>query len=160
MEMKAIAIGNTTLKNVKIIQNVNRPEEYDLWIATKDSIVWPTTKCIDVSDGFLLYYGENNGVADYGLINTNSYYGFLCHGKSNGVADRINVINRHLPKCKHCKEIVINNIAGVLTIDKIKEILDEYYPEQYSVERDPKETNEIRYVILKATVSKGQGGLI
>jgi hypothetical protein len=141
--MKTIIISNTTIKNVEIIPNVNRPEEYDLWISTDNEVIWPEIKCIDSSYSGSLYYGENNGLVDYGFIKADDETKYLWSSRSS-------VVNLHLPECKHCKEVVINNIAGALTINKIKEILDEYCPEQYSVERD-KSTIETRYKITKIT---------
>lgn len=139
--MKTIAIGNTTIKNVEIIQNINYPEEYDLWINTNNEVIWPTTKCIDSSRGGSLYYGENNRLVDYGFIKADDETKYLWSSRSS-------VVNCYLPEYKHCKEAIINNIAGALTIDKIKEILNEYYPEQYSVECD-RSTIETRYKIVK-----------
>ena len=141
MKTKTIKIGNTTAKNVEIVPNINRPEEYDLWIATDNEVIWPTTKCIDLSRDGSLYYGENNGLVDYGFIKANDETKYLWSSRSS-------VVNCYLPKCKHCKEVVINSIAGALTIDKIKEILNEYYPEQYSVELD-NDRIETRYKIVK-----------
>ena len=141
MKTKTIKIGNTTLKNVEIVPNINRPEEYDLWIDTNNEVIWTKTKYIDLSRDESLYYGENNGLVDYGFIKANDETKYLWSSRSS-------VVNRYLPEYKHCKEAAINNFAGALTIDKIKEILNEYYPEQYSVERD-NDRIETRYKIVK-----------
>ena len=78
---------------------------------------------------------------DYGFFKANNETNYLWSSRSS-------VVNFYLQENKPCKEAAINNFAGALTIDKIKEILDEYYPEQYSVERD-KDRIETRYKIVK-----------
>ena len=99
-------------------------------------------ECIDESYDGSLYYGENNGVVNYGFIKANDKTRYMW-------SSRAGVINCHVPTFKHCKESAINGFAADLTIDKINEILHEYYPGQYSVKRDINHPKEIRYIIVK-----------
>ena len=140
--MKNITIGNTTIKDVEILPDVNFQGEYDLRINTNEDVIWPTKECIDESYDGSLYYGENNGVVNYGFIKANDKTRYMW-------SSRAGVINCHVPTFKHCKESAINGFAADLTIDKINEILHEYYPGQYSVKRDINHPKEIRYIIVK-----------
>lgn len=141
--MKNIAIGNTLLKDVEIHPNINRPEEFELWIETEArDIAWPDAKCIQVDRSGSLYYGEENGLVDYYFIKSNDKTNY--HWSS-----RAGVVNRFVPQFKHCDEVVVNGIAAALTLDKIREILNEHFPNQYEIKRDEKERGDVRYVICK-----------
>ena len=70
--MKNIAIGNTLLKDVEIHSNINRPEEFELWIETETrDVEWPSAKEVQADHSGVLYYGENHGLVDYFFVKSN-----------------------------------------------------------------------------------------
>ena len=141
--MKNIAIGNTLLKDVEIHSNINRPEEFELWVETETcDIEWPSAKEVQADYSGTLYYGENHGLVDYFFVKSNDLTKY--HWSS-----RAGLINRYIQIYKHCDEVVVNGIAAALTLEKIQEILDEYFPNEYKIKRDDKEYHEVRYFICK-----------
>lgn len=142
--MEIITIGNTIIETVEIQKDLNNPNEFELWIKTNNEIIldWPEVKTIHNDERSCIYYGEANGLVDFYLIENNDPTHY--HWSS-----RASIINLYIPKEKQCSEIVINGIAGAATLNKIEEILNKFFPNQYIVKRDESEKFEIHYVIIK-----------
>lgn len=139
--MEKIVLGNTTIKAVRLVPNINWKDEYEMWIDTDGDFTRPETKAIDIAKDGTLYYGEDNGLACYYFIEANDKTEYHWSSRSS-------VVNMFLQD-GGCMETAINSWALAITIDKAQEILDKLFSNQYQiVRRNPRE-REIKYTIVK-----------
>lgn len=140
--MKTIVIGNTVVKTARISPSFNWRGEYELFINTTKSPQHPRTELIKTLDDGLIYFGEENGLVRFCFIEKNDKTKYEWITRSG-------IVNQYIPKQKHCLEAVVDNGATALTLNKIQEILDEYFPNQFEIGNSIYEKKEIRYAIHK-----------
>ena len=132
------------IKNLKLYKSYNYDGQFELALETADDKVeWPNTEIIkDFCNGQTLHYGETDGLVSFFILDKNDRE----HGPNYRWSSRPSFVNRYVPVYKHCINCSINIFAAAITVEKAKELLDKYYPNQYYIDKEIK-GGEIRYCV-------------